>query len=45
MAYAFLTDGLEPEAREQIDKALEGKQGAKPGRERDAVAAAMRFAR
>lgn len=45
MTYAFLTDGLDDEARESFDKALAGKGAQTAARDRDALAAALRFAR
>lgn len=41
MTYAFLIDGLDPEARESLDRTLEqgGDKKAKARRERGAIAA------
>lgn len=46
MTYAYLTDGLDPERRDEFDRLLEKghdeKKQAK--REKDALTAALRFA-
>lgn len=46
MVYAYLTDGLDPERRDEFDRILEhGKDESKKAkREKDAITAAMRFA-